>query len=208
LLLPQEKGQVLISKLKQFYLSRKNYIDFENVDFTDVFDPYLEQKATNPIMIIGEAPGANEVEQKQPFVGMAGKNLDYLISLSKYERERDFLITNTFPFRTYFENRNRTPKAVELKAGAKLLLEEIKIVQPRLILLLGNSAIKGFSYLPIKNSKIVKDFERGSINRFDFGFFQTGIGVTFHPSPISFNRKNIRDSLEKFFKELDLTKIT
>ena len=208
MLLPQEKVRVLISKLKQFYLSRKNYIDFENVDFTDVFDPYLEQKVTNPIMIIGEAPGANEVEQKQPFVGMAGKNLDYLISLSKYDRERDFLITNTFPFRTYFENRNRTPKAVELKVGAKLLLEEIKIVQPRLILLLGNSAIKGFSYLPIKNSKIVKDFERGSINRFDFGFFQTEIGVTFHPSPISFNIKNIRDSLEKFFKKLDLTKIT
>jgi DNA polymerase len=192
----------LISKLKDFYLSRKEFISFDNVDYTDVFDPYLDEKIKNPIMIIGEAPGANEVIEKQPFVGMAGKNLDYLISLSKYDRKKDILITNAFPFRTYEGNKNRTPKANELKEGAKLLLEEIKIVKPKLILLLGNSAIKAFSYLPTENAKEVKKFERNSVNEFDFGFYKTKIGVTFHPSPISFNRKDIRVALEKFFKEI------
>jgi DNA polymerase len=133
---------------------------------------------------------------------MAGKNLDYLISLSKYDRKKDILITNAFPFRTYEGNKNRTPKANELKEGAKLLLEEIKIVKPKLILLLGNSAIKAFIYLPIENAKEVKKFERNSVNEFDFGFYKTKIGVTFHPSPISFNRKDIRVALEKFFKEI------
>ena len=71
----------MIEKLKKFYLERKNYIQFENVDYTDVYDPYLEEKVSNPIMIIGEAPGANEVRERAPFVGMAGRNLDYLISL-------------------------------------------------------------------------------------------------------------------------------
>lgn len=193
---------MLISKLKNFYLSRKNFIKFENVDYTDVYDPYLDEKVSNPIMIIGEAPGSNEVKEKQPFVGMAGKNLDYLISISKYDRKKDILITNAFPFRTYENNKNRTPKASELKEGAKLLLEEIKIVKPRLILLLGNSAIKAFSYLPLSNAKEVKNFKRNSINEFDFGFFTPKVGVTYHPSPISFNRKNIKKDLEEFFKKI------
>ena len=191
----------MISKLKDFYLSRKNFIDFD-VDYTDVFDPYLEEKVPNPIMIIGEAPGANEVKEKQPFVGMAGKNLSYLISISGFDRKKDFLITNAFPFRTFEGNKNRTPKANELKEGAKLLLKEIEIVRPRLILLLGNSAIKAFSYLPIQQAKIVKQFKRNSFNKFDFGFYQTIIGVTYHPSPISFNRSQIRKDLEDFFKNL------
>jgi len=167
-----------------------------------VYDPYLDEKRENPIMIIGEAPGANEVKEKQPFVGMAGKNLDYLISISKYDRKKDILITNAFPFRTYEGNKNRTPKANELKEGAKLLLQEIEIVKPRLILLLGNSAIKSFSYLPIPNAKDVKKFERNSINKFDFPFYSTYVGVTFHPSPISFNRKDIKEALKSFFKEI------
>jgi len=192
----------LILTLKKFYLSRKDSISFENVDLTDVFDPYLDEKVKNPIMIIGEAPGSNEVKEKQPFVGMAGKNLNYLISLSKYDRKKDILITNAFPFRTYKGNKNRTPTSAELKEGAKLLLEEIEIVKPRLILLLGNSAIRGFSYLPISNAKNVKKFARNSINEFNFGFYKTKVGVSFHPSPISFNRKDIRESLEKFFKEI------
>ena len=192
----------MISKLKEFYKNRKNFINFENVDYTDVYDPYLDIKIDNPIMIIGEAPGANEVELKQPFVGMAGKNLDYLISISGFDRKKDFLITNAFPFRTYQGNKNRTPKASELKEGAKLLLKEIEIVKPKLILLLGNSAIKAFSYLPINNVKDVKNFPRNSINEFQFPFYITKIGVTFHPSPISFNRKNIREDLERFFRDL------
>ena len=192
----------MILKLKEFYKNRKNYLNFENVDYSDVIDPYLEEKIDNPIMIIGEAPGANEVKEGKPFVGMAGKNLEYLINLSKYDRKKDILITNAFPFRTFVGNKNRTPTAKELREGAKLLLEEIKIVRPKLILLLGNSAIKAFSYLPLSNSKIVKQFKRNSINKFDFGFFLTEVGVTFHPSPISFNRVDIRESLETFFTNI------
>jgi len=194
---------MLISKLKKFYLDRKNHINFENVDYTDVYDPYLDMKVDNPIMIIGEAPGANEVQEKEPFVGMAGKNLDYLINLSGLDRKKDFLITNAFPFRTYENSKNRTPKASELKEGAKLLLQEIEIVKPKLILLLGNSAIKAFSYLPIDNAKEVKKFQRNSINSFNFPFYTTKVGVTFHPSPISFNRKDIRKDLEEFFRNIN-----
>ncbi|MEO1927192.1 MAG: uracil-DNA glycosylase [Nautiliaceae bacterium] len=186
-------------ELLDFYLKRKDFIkkEFsENIDFTDVFDPYLDLKTDKPIMIIGEAPGANEVRLKEPFVGKAGENLNYLISLSGLDRKRDFLITNAFPFRTFKGNANRTPSAKELKLGAKLLEKEIEIVKPKLILLLGNSAIKAFSYIPW--AKEVKNLKKCGIYEIN----GKKVGVCFHPSPLAFNRKDIRDSLEKFFKNL------
>jgi DNA polymerase len=147
-------------------------------------------------MIIGEAPGANEVRLKQPFVGKAGENLNYLINISGLDRKKDFLITNAFPFRTYESNKNRTPKASELKIGAKLLENEMEIVKPKLILLLGNSAIKAFSY--ISWAKEVKNLDKCGI--YDVNGYKTGL--CFHPSPLAFNRKDIRESLEKFFRNL------
>ncbi|NPA55540.1 MAG: uracil-DNA glycosylase [Epsilonproteobacteria bacterium] len=191
-----------ISKLNDFYLSRKEYINFANVDYTNVYDKTLHKTTDNPIMIVGEAPGKNEVLQQQPFVGKAGENLNYLISISRYDRDRDFLITNAFPFRTYRDTTNRTPSAKELKVGAKLLLEEIKIVRPRLILLLGNSAVRAFSYLPIPNAKDIKCFTRNILYDFDIDGLHTQIGISYHPSPISFNRPNIKRALEYFFKEV------
>jgi len=185
------------NELKKFYNKRKEYIQKylnENIDFTKVVDKYINEKKDNPFMIIGEAPGVNEVKLGEPFVGKAGENLNYLITLSGFDRKRDFLITNAFPFRTYENNKNRTPNVKELKIGSELLKKEIEIVKPSLILLLGNSAIKAFSYVcpEVKNLK-------------KCGFYNVcglKIGVCYHPSPLAFNRKNIRESLEEFFKKL------
>ena len=184
-------------ELKKFYSQRKEFIQKnlnENIDFTEVFDKYIDEKIDNPIMIIGEAPGVNEVKLKEPFVGKAGENLNYLINLSGLDRKKDFLITNAFPFRTYEGNKNRTPKAKELRKGAELLKKEIDIVKPRLILLLGNSAIKAFSYVcpEVKNLKKCGFYNVCGLN----------IGVCYHPSPLAFNRENIRMSLEKFFRKI------
>jgi len=154
------------------------------------------KKKDNPFMIIGEAPGANEVKQKSPFVGKAGENLTYLIEKSGFDRKKDFLITNAFPFRTYKENKNRTPSANELKTGAKLLEKEIEIVKPLIILLLGNSAIKAFSYIPW--AKSVKDLTKCGVYEIN----KYKVGLCFHPSPLAFNRKDIREALEKFFERL------
>ena len=190
-------------KLKEFYDKRENFIKkyfTENIDFTKVTDPCIDEKRDNPIMIIGEAPGANEVKLNQPFVGKAGENLNYLITLSGLDRCKDILITNAFPFRTYEGNKNRTPSAKELKIGAKLLEEEIEIVKPSLILLLGNSAIKAFSY--IDKFKEVKNLKKCGI--YEISSYK--IGLCFHPSPLAFNRKDIRNSLEEFFKKLGKAK--
>jgi len=185
--------------LKYFYKKRADFIKKylnEDIDFTDVFDPYIEQKIDSPIMIIGEAPGAHEVRLKQPFVGKAGENLSFLIEKSELDRKKNFLITNAFPFRTYDGNKNRTPKTGELKIGAKLLEIEIEIVNPKLILLLGNSAIKAFSY--ISWASVVKNLKKCGIYEIN----GKKIGLCYHPSPLSFNRQDIRISLEHFFGRL------
>ncbi|WP_024792019.1 uracil-DNA glycosylase family protein [Lebetimonas sp. JS170] len=186
-------------ELIDFYQKRKKYIQKylnENIDFTEVTDPCIDKKRDNPIMIIGEAPGKKEVEMHSPFVGKAGENLNYLINLSGFDRCGDFLITNAFPFRTFEDNKNRTPKANELKIGADLLEKEINIVKPSIILLLGNSAIKAFSY--INKFKKVKNLKKCGV--YEINGFK--IGVCFHPSPLAFNRIDIRNDLEKFFKNL------
>jgi len=186
-------------KLLDFYNQRKTFIKQffdKNIDFTDVYDPYVYDKKDNPVMIVGEAPGANEVRLKEPFVGKAGENLNYLIRKSGLDRKRDVLITNAFPFRTYHGGANRTPKASELKIGAKLLEDEIKIVKPKLILLLGNSAIKAFSYIPW--AKNIPNLQKCGIYEIE----KQQIGLCFHPSPIAFNRKDIRCALEDFFKKI------
>jgi DNA polymerase len=186
-------------ELLGFYETRERFVKeriSEDIDFTLVYDPYLDQKRDNPIMIIGEAPGANEVKLREPFVGKAGENLNYLIKLSGLERRKDFLITNAFPFRTFNGNKNRTPKAAELKTGAFLLEKEIEIVKPSLILLLGNSSIKAFSY--ISWAKDVLKLEKCGV--YEINGYKTGL--CFHPSPLAFNRKDIRHSLEVFFKNI------
>ena len=95
-------------RLQAFYAERYNLlqglgapIDFSQIDGTIVHDRPLEAKTPHPILIIGEAPGANEVEQQIPFVGMAGRNLSSLIEGAGLSRSKDFLITNAFPFRTF-----------------------------------------------------------------------------------------------------------
>ena len=185
--------------LIEFYKNRADFIKkyvSKDIDWTDVYDPFINEKKDNPFLIIGEAPGAYEVKLKQPFVGKAGENLTYLIKKSGFDRKKDFLITNAFPFRTYKDNKNRTPNASELRIGAKLLEKEIKIIKPLIILLLGNSAIKAFSYIPW--AKDVKNLTKCGI--YEINNFK--VGLCFHPSPLAFNRSDIKKALEEFFFNL------
>jgi len=217
-------------ELKNFYTRRSQWgkgRKWEGVDLTPVFEKELEKKGEHPILIVGEAPGKDEVAQGTPFVGKAGENLQKLIKLSGLSRERDFLITNTFPFRTFTIGKNgkisnRTPSTQLLKEGSRWLEQEIGIVEPSLILLLGNSALRGFGYLikgvdklpkcgfyylHLPGEKVpplpegVEPIEVESLPPY-FEKNRPIVGVCYHPSPLAFNRPKIRQSLEKFFKQL------
>jgi DNA polymerase len=90
------------------------------------------------IMIIGQAPGRNEDETGRPFIGRAGKFLDKLLEQAGIRRS-DVFITSVVKC---FPPKNRIPKKDEIKACNSYLREQIRLVKPKVIVLLGNVAIR------------------------------------------------------------------
>lgn len=90
------------------------------------------------IMFIGEAPGKNEDEQGRPFVGTAGKFLDQLIASIGLTRG-DVYIANIIKHRP---PGNRDPLPMEIEAYAPWLDEQIKIINPALIVTLGRFSME------------------------------------------------------------------
>ena len=93
--------------------------------------------ADAPVMVIGEAPGAEEDIQGAPFVGRAGKLLDRMLAAAGLEGR--VFITNTVFWRP---PGNRTPTPEEQQACAPFLERAIALVRPRLLLLSGGAAAK------------------------------------------------------------------
>lgn len=91
------------------------------------------------VMFIGEAPGAQEDEQGLAFVGAAGQLLTKMINAMGYARE-DIFIGNICKCRP---PNNRTPSMEEMQKCLPFLREQIAIIKPKTIVLLGNTAIKG-----------------------------------------------------------------
>lgn len=105
------------------------------------------------LLFIGEAPGKTEVEEGKPFVGMAGKNFQHYLSLIKLDR-KDVRITNTCYFRPIKVKQNqngrtsisnRPPKTSEIALFKDILEEEINLVNPKLIITLGNVPLKNIT---------------------------------------------------------------
>ena len=100
----------------------------------------------SPIVLVGEAPGKDEVRLKRPFVGKAGKNLDEFLEYTGIEREKLF-ITNTVKLRPYKVSKkgtrsNRPPNARKKALCADCLNEELEAISPKLVVTLGNTALK------------------------------------------------------------------
>ncbi len=92
------------------------------------------------IMLVGEAPGFNEDKQGRPFVGAAGKFLEELLAEAGLRRE-DVYITNVVKHRP---PNNRDPAPEELQACRPWLEEQIRIINPRLIVTLGRFSMGTF----------------------------------------------------------------
>ena len=101
--------------------------------------------ATAPLMLIGEAPGAREDTLGQPFVGRSGQLLDRLLQDVGLNPESDLYICNAVKCRP---PQNRRPKRAELTACRPWLDHQIDQVNPRVIVLLGATAVE--SLLGIK----------------------------------------------------------
>ncbi|OQY33522.1 MAG: hypothetical protein B6243_06415, partial [Anaerolineaceae bacterium 4572_5.2] len=90
------------------------------------------------LMIIGEGPGANEDRLRKPFVGRSGKLLDQILSAVNFNPEEDVYISNVVRRRP---PKNRDPLPKEIAFYAPYLFEEIRLLDPKIILLIGRHAM-------------------------------------------------------------------
>ena len=129
----------------------------------------------SPIMFVGEAPGADEDEQGEPFVGRAGQLLTKIIEAMGFTRETAYIanILKCRPDTPGQSAGNRPPTPEEIQRCLPYLNAQIDLIQPKAIVALGATAVTGLFGKAAPISKI-----RGSFMEF------RGIPVmpTFHPS--------------------------
>lgn len=111
------------------------------------------------IMLVGQNPGAEEDETGKPFVGRAGQYLTKVLAANGLKREELF-VTNIVKHKT---PKNRTPLADEIAACLPYLLEQISVVKPEKIVLMGKAACKtpridGIKYYEIVHPQAASRF--------------------------------------------------
>ncbi len=103
------------------------------------------------IMLIGEAPGADEDASGKPFVGRAGQLLNTFLIEAGIDRNKDIYICNTVKCRP---PQNRVPSNEEKQACRAYLIGQISIIKPKIILLCGATAANSFIEEDFKISQI------------------------------------------------------
>ncbi len=147
------------------------------------------------IMLIGEAPGADEDATGTPFVGRAGKLLTKLMEETGLSRENDIYITNTVKCRP---PENRVPSDEEKKLCENFLLKQIEIVKPKVIVLCGATSAKSFLGGKIKITRI-----RGKWYKL---FGNIDATVILHPSFL-LRKHSEEEGSERWLTKQDLLKI-
>jgi uracil-DNA glycosylase len=144
-------------------------------------------------MVIGEGPGAEENLQGRPFVGKAGQLLDKMLLAIKIQRE-DVYIANIVKCRP---PNNRDPEQQERLACLPYLREQLAIIQPQILLLMGRVAAQTL----LETNKTMQEM-RNRVHEF------SGLPtyVTYHPSALLRNpewKKPAWEDLQKFQVEYE-----
>ena len=128
------------NKNSELELLKKKIIE-SNCNLKDIATNlvFSEGNYNSNIMIIGEAPGAEEDKIGRPFVGQAGKLLDEMLKFISLKRTKNIYLTNVVFWRP---PGNRTPNSEEIKICLPFVQKHIEIINPKLIIVLGNVASK------------------------------------------------------------------
>ncbi len=132
------------------------------------------------LMFVGEAPGADEDVQGEPFVGNAGQLLNKIIKAMGYTREGVYIanVLKCRPDTTGQISGNRKPTTSEMATCLPYLIEQINIVQPKVIVALGGTAMEGLFGRPVYITKL-----RGSWHKLG----DIPVMPTYHPSYLLHN---------------------
>ena len=130
------------------------------------------------LMVVGEAPGANEDKTGLPFVGQAGKFLDLLLATVDLSREDSVYICNVLKCRP---PGNRNPMPDEIESCSPYLEKQIELVQPEVLLAVGTFAAQ----LLTGRQKIALGKLRGEVH----SYHGVPLVVTYHPAALLRNPK-------------------
>ena len=153
---------------------------------------FADGNENSKIMIIGEGPGQKEDEQGIPFVGDAGELLNKMLRAINIKRS-DVYITNVVNYRP---PNNRKPEVSEINRYTIFLKEHISIINPKILILMGSTAMEAFFGNKIKISK-----ERGRWRDLVVLNKTYNSIITFHPAYL------LRQPEQKKFSWHDLKEI-
>lgn len=149
--------------------------------------------ANAKIVFIGEAPGAKEDKEGRPFIGTAGKFLVEMLESIKMKRA-DIYITNIVKYRP---PENRDPTQKEIADCAKWLEDEIKLIDPTLIIFLGRYSMNHFfpkEKISEAHGELLTSYHLGKVRNFL---------PLYHPAAALYNG-SMRATLKKDFKKIPL----
>ena len=162
-------------KAKNLDLLKKSIIGIKNCDLKKHAKNivFSDGNPKSKIMLIGEAPGANEDQEGLPFVGRAGQLLDKMLSAIDLDRKKVY-ISNIINYRP---PENRRPTEHEIKRYLPFISKHIEIIKPKILVLLGSTAMNA-----LIGNKIVISKMRGKWIDKQFGTCKTSVIITFHPA--------------------------
>ena len=162
-------------KSKKLDLLKKSIINLKNCDLKKYAQNivFSDGNPKSKIMLIGEAPGANEDQEGLPFVGRAGQLLDKMLSAINLDRKKVY-ISNIINYRP---PENRRPTDAEIKRYLPFISKHIEIINPKILVLLGSTAMNALIGDAIVISKM-----RGKWLEKKFGNCKTSVIITFHPA--------------------------
>ena len=177
-----------LNKLKNKIKNIKN-CDLKNSATNIVFG---DGNISSKIMFIGEGPGAQEDAEGIPFVGRAGKLLDKMLESIKLNRSKIY-ISNVVNYRPPL---NRRPTEIEIKRYLPFLKEHIEIINPKILVLLGSTALN-----TLIGNEVVISKARGKWIQRKIGLANPWIIASFHPAFL------MRQPEQKKFAWIDLKMI-
>ena len=171
----KENFELSRDKTKRLDLLKKTIINLKNCDLKKGAKNivFSDGNPKSKIMLIGEAPGANEDQEGLPFVGRAGQLLDKMLSAISLDRNKVY-ISNIINYRP---PDNRRPTEEEIKRYLPFITKHIEIIDPKIIVLLGSTAMNAL----VGNSIVISKM-RGKWMEKQFGSCKTSIIITFHPA--------------------------
>ena len=162
-------------KAKNLALLKKTIINQKNCNLQKQAKNivFSDGNPKSKIMLIGEAPGANEDQEGLPFVGRAGMLLDKMLAAIKLDRKNVY-ISNIINYRP---PDNRRPTEEEIKQYLPFISKHIEIIKPKILVLLGSTAMNALIGKDVVISKM-----RGKWFEKKFGNCKTSVIITFHPA--------------------------